>query len=102
VKNKQAISVALRFENLMWLRGRVRSTGEKSVSELLDRIIASARKGEAGHEAGIRSVRGTVTIAPEDPDLTGADEVVRALLPSETADRQHRISRRTSRRVPRS
>jgi hypothetical protein len=33
---KQAISVTLEADNLMWLKGRASATGVRSVSELLD------------------------------------------------------------------
>lgn len=71
---KLAISVTLESENLTWLRARVGATGARSVSELLDQLVTSARQtGDAGPS---RSVVGTIDLSPGDPDLEGADEAV--------------------------
>ena len=73
---KKAITVTLEADNLTWLRGRARAA-TPSVSETLDRLIASVRKsGGAGEK---RSVVGTISIAPGDPALVSADLAVRAL-----------------------
>jgi hypothetical protein len=77
--NKQAISVTLETDNLAWVRGRALAAGRLSVSEMLDRLIEDARTGGAGIGPGVRSVVGTVEIAPEDPELLTADEATRAL-----------------------
>lgn len=67
---KKAITVTLEADNLTWLRGRARAA-TPSVSETLDRLIASVRKsGGAGEK---RSVVGTISIAPGDPALVSAD-----------------------------
>lgn len=73
---KEAISVTLEADNLTWLRGRARAA-TRSVSETLDRLIASVRKSGGAGEA--RSVVGTISIAPGDPELATADLAVRAL-----------------------
>ncbi|HSD25705.1 MAG TPA: hypothetical protein VLL75_00305 [Vicinamibacteria bacterium] len=72
---KQAISVTLETDNLAWLRGRARAA-DRSVSETLDLLVTAARSDRAAGDA--RSVVGTISIAPHDPDLTGADAVVRS------------------------
>jgi hypothetical protein len=77
--NKQAISVTLTAENLLWLRGQARTAGVKSVSEVLDKVVARARAGPGLHQEGIRSVKGTIGIAAADPELTQADAAVRSL-----------------------
>jgi gamma-glutamyl:cysteine ligase YbdK (ATP-grasp superfamily) len=74
---KQAISVTLQPDNLVWLKGRARGA-TRSVSETLDRLIASARKG--GDEGEVRSVVGTVSIAAGDPELARADEALREMM----------------------
>jgi hypothetical protein len=74
---KQAISVTLDTDNLTWLRGRAGAAGLRSVSELLDQLVTSAR--ESGRIGPSRSVVGTIDIDPSDPLLEGADEVVRAM-----------------------
>jgi len=74
---KQAISVTLDADNLTWLRGRAGAAGLRSVSELLDRLVAAARaSGRAGPS---RSVAGTIDIDAGDPLLEGADEAVRRI-----------------------
>src|SRR5438270_95572 len=55
---KQAISVTLNTENLTWLKGRAAAVGQRSVSDLLDEIVAAARG--AGQVGAARSVVGTI------------------------------------------
>ncbi|MBI4476927.1 MAG: hypothetical protein HY654_07120 [Acidobacteria bacterium] len=76
---KKAVSVTLETDNLLWLEGRTRAWGRRSLSETLDRLITEAR-GSARFPAGkIPSVAGTIEINPSDPDLSKADSYVRAL-----------------------
>lgn len=79
--NKQAISVSLDPGNLLWLRAQAVSSGCRSASELLDRLIRAARTGDKGQNETIRSVVGTVRIAESDPSLATADAAIRALFP---------------------
>lgn len=74
---QQAISVTLSPENITWLRGRVGSTGLRSVSELLDQLVTSARQG--GHTVQRRSVVGTIVIDAADSALAHADQSIREL-----------------------
>jgi len=74
---KLAISVTLQDDNLNWLRARLGAVGARSVSDLLDRIIADARK--AAPSGAVRSVVGTVDIDSSDPLLTRADEALRGM-----------------------
>jgi hypothetical protein len=76
---KRAISVTLRDDNLVWLRGRSRAARHRSVSETLDRLIADARSGGRGAAGSSRSVGGTIRILGSDPSLARADAVIRAL-----------------------
>lgn len=76
VVGKRAISVTLHAENLTWLRARARATGARSVSDLLDRLIADART--RGTSEPSRSVVGTIDLDPADPLLLNADTKVRA------------------------
>jgi hypothetical protein len=91
--NKQAISVTLEAENLAWVRGRALAAGRLSVSEMLDRLIEDARTGTAGSGPGVRSVVGTVRVAPEDPELLSADGAIRALLAQSVARSARAIDR---------
>jgi len=97
--SKQAVSVTLAAENLLWLRGQARASGAPSMSAVLDRLVSAARAGGQVHESTIRSVVGTVRIAEADPELVRADAAVRALfrgaLVSEEAGR-YRGRRKTA------
>jgi len=73
---KEAISVTLTRDNLIWLKGRADAAGCKSISELLDRLVTAART--RGQIAPVRSVVGTIEIDPSDPLLEGADARIRA------------------------
>ncbi len=77
---KQAISVTLQRENLLWLRSQVAVTGSRSVSQMLDQLVSEARQAE---KIARRSVVGTVSLDPLDPDLNQADAVVKALFNSD-------------------
>lgn len=74
---KQAISVTLEADNLTWLKGRAGAAGLRSVSELLDQLVAAARQG--GRVGPSRSIVGTIDIDASDPLLDGADAAVRGL-----------------------
>ena len=75
---KHAISVTLHSDNLTWLKARVGAVGARSVSELLDQLVADARRATPG--GSVRSVVGTIDIDASDPFLNGADDVLRTLV----------------------
>jgi hypothetical protein len=74
---KRAISVTLHSDNLTWLKARAGAVGARSVSELLDQMVADARRATPG--GAIRSVVGTIDIDASDPLLMRADDVLRTL-----------------------
>src|SRR4051812_10355127 len=74
---KQAISVTLKTDNLMWLKGRVGATGLRSVSELLDQLVTEARS--SGAPSAMRSVVGTIDVDTADPLMETSNDVVRGL-----------------------
>ncbi len=74
---KQAISVTLDADNVIWLRGRAGATGLRSVSELLDRLVTAART--SGSTGLVRSVVGTIDIDAADPLLDGADTALKRI-----------------------
>jgi hypothetical protein len=76
---KKAVSVTLRPDNLLWLRGQAAASANGSVSEVLDRLVQEARTGGRTHAAAIRSVVGSIDLPADDPDLAGADAYVRTL-----------------------
>lgn len=75
--SKQAISVTLDSDNLMWLKGRAGAAGVRSVSELLDQIVTAART--SGQIGPSRSVVGTIDLDARDPWLEQADAAVRGM-----------------------
>ena len=76
--SKRAISVTLHSDNLTWLKARAGAVGARSVSDLLDQLVADARRTTPG--GSVRSVVGTIDIDASDPLLNGADDVLRALV----------------------
>jgi hypothetical protein len=70
--NKQAISITLSPDNLLWLRGRARADQLGSLSEYLDRLITRARFGQDAPPV-VRSMKGALAeLAVEPPDETAA------------------------------
>lgn len=89
---KKAISVTLRPENLLWLRGQAHASSRRSVSETLDELISEARAGARGRPGAIKSVVGSIRIRASDPGLTRADAAIRGLFsPSAAARRPRRL-----------
>ena len=76
---KKAISVTLRPENLLWLRGQAHASSRRSVSETLDELISEARAGTRGRPEAVKSVVGSIHIRASDPGLTQADATIRGL-----------------------
>ena len=66
--NKQAISVTLSPDNLLWLRGRARADQRGSLSEYLDRLITRARFGQDAPRV-VRAMKGAlkgIVVEPAD------------------------------------
>jgi hypothetical protein len=76
--SKRALSVTLEPENILWLRGRARAEGRRSLSETLDRIVAEARSGGKAPSRS-RSVVGNIRIDESKGDLSAASETLREL-----------------------
>lgn len=96
--NKQAISVSLDPGNLLWLKAQKARGRQRSLSAVLDGLIAEARETARGHREGVRSVQGTISIAASDPDLHSADAAVRALFEASLRPSRAKRQRATSRR----
>jgi len=75
---KRAISITLGEDNLLWLHGQTRGSGKRSVSQIVDGLVADARAAGRVHADSIRSVVGTIEIAT-DPGLADADRTIRSL-----------------------
>jgi len=69
---KEAISVTLDRDNLLWLKARARGAGNASVSQLLDGLVTDARAGGRSLTPP-RSVVGTLTLEDFDPDAADRD-----------------------------
>ena len=75
---KAAISVTLDRANLAWLETHARASRARSLSQALDDLVTAARTARDATSPA-RSIVGDVSIAADDPDLSRADDVVRAL-----------------------
>jgi hypothetical protein len=70
--SKQAISVTLSPDNLVWLKGRARAEGVGSLSEFLDRMLTRTRFGENAPRP-VKSMKGELTAMTDEPlDLVQA------------------------------
>jgi len=76
---KNAISITLDQDNLLWLRAQTAAAKGKSLSETIDRLVTEARAAGRIAPGTVRSVVGTIDISDADPDLLTADEYVRGL-----------------------
>jgi len=74
---KHAISITLRKDNVLWVRGQAAAKTGGNVSEFLDTLIAQARTAGRADGAAIKSVVGTIDL-PDDEALGEADGYVRA------------------------
>jgi hypothetical protein len=75
---RRAVSVTLKTDNLLWLRAQAAASPSGSLSAVLDSLVTDARASGRTDAASIRSVRGTIDLPADDPNLEGADAVVRA------------------------
>jgi hypothetical protein len=100
--SKQALSVTLEPENILWLRGRARAEGRRSLSETLDRLVAGVRSG-GGTPSRVRSVVGNIRIDESKGNLAAASETLRELF-AESLDKSADLlgAARTRRRRSRS
>ena len=98
---RKAVSVTLRLDNLLWLRGQAAATPRGSLSEVLDRIVAEARSAGRGEPAAVRSVAGTIDLPEDDPMLDKADDYIRGVVRrlGRPADARQRGSPRAKRRA---
>jgi hypothetical protein len=70
--SKQAISVTLSPDNLVWLKGRARADGVGSLSEYLDRLLTRTRCG-GNSPRPVKSMKGALTAMADEPlDLAPA------------------------------
>ena len=58
---KKAVSVTLRGDNLLWLKGQAAATTGGNVSEVVDRLVQQARTSRAS-DIAVRSVVGSIDL----------------------------------------
>ncbi len=91
---KQAISVTVEKDNVLWLRGQARATRVRSLSAIVDRLVTEARRVGRVDDSGVRSVVGTVRIATADPALEHVDAAIRALFHPKPPRKKNQRSRK--------
>jgi hypothetical protein len=74
---RQALSVTLDHDNVLWLKGQAGGSVKGTVSDVLDRLVTRARSERFGEPGAIRSVAGTIDLPDDDSDLQLADAYVR-------------------------
>lgn len=74
--SSKTVSLSLDSANLQWLETRAATSGRR-LSETLNEILHQLR--EIGSPKGVRSVRGTIELPEDDPDLEQAGAAVREL-----------------------
>ena len=75
---RKPISITIDVENLLWLKGQALASVRGTVSGVIDQMITEARHGRA-RPGTIRSVKGSVRIPGDDPELKHARDDMRAL-----------------------
>jgi hypothetical protein len=88
--SSKMISVELDPANWLWLQDRASATSDRSLSKILNEILAQVRKGDGS--SPVRSVRGTIRLPEADPDLDEAREHVRELFRQSTERSGRRLS----------
>ena len=62
--------------NLLWLKARAIALGHRSLSDVLNELLAKMRRED--RQADLESSEEAVAvISPDDPDLSGADAALR-------------------------
>ena len=77
--SSKTVSVELDPGNLLWLKSQSIVSGHRSLSEVLNEIVAKMRNDDNSASRPVQSVKGTVEISEDDPNLDGADAAVRDL-----------------------
>jgi hypothetical protein len=75
---RQAVSVTLRADNVLWLRAQAAASARGSLSAVLDKLVSDARESGRTDARAIRTVKGTIDLPDGDPALDSADAFIRA------------------------
>lgn len=73
--SSKTVALDLDSANLLWLEARATASGKRDLSEILNEMLAQLRTG--GRTGAVRSVRGTIRLPGDDPDLAAAQKAVR-------------------------
>lgn len=76
---RKAISVTIDEDNWLWLKGLAAATSRGSLSAVLDRLVAEARRSGNETMTAITSVAGTIDLPAGDADLHGASTYIQDL-----------------------
>ncbi len=72
-------SIALDSDNLLWLQSQAITSGNRSLSETLNAILAKLRVGPSEELEPGPSFEASASIDESDPDLREADAAIREL-----------------------
>src|SRR3954468_198031 len=95
---KNAISITVSRDNLLWLKARAASQTQGNVSELIDTLLREARGAAQADRSGAISVVGTIDL-PDDDALAESGSYVKAMFDKSLA--RPMLVRETPPRKPR-
>ena len=75
----KTLPIDLDLRNLEWLKAQTQTTDRRSMSEIVNQVIAKARNGGVAEIREVRSAVGQARIFEDDPELAGADAAIRNL-----------------------
>jgi hypothetical protein len=96
---RQAVSITLARDNILWLKAQAAASVKGTVSDVVDRLVTDARTQGRSEAAAITSVRDTIDLPEDDPDLERADTYVREIL-GRSLRRPVMVRERPSRAAP--
>ncbi len=83
----KAVTLDLDPANLLWLEDQAGAPGRRTLSEVVNELLAKIRGSQRGERGSVPSVRGMIEIAEDDPNLEEADAALRTLF-AESFERQ--------------
>lgn len=84
--SNKTVALDLDPGNFLWLKAQTLAAGRRSMSEILNQLIAKARYAGSSGQQEVKSIVGQARISEDDPDLVEADAAIRALF-EESHDR---------------
>src|SRR5215204_1209977 len=77
---RRAVSVTIEEDNLLWLKARAAASSRRSLSAVLDQLVAEARMRGRVDASAMTSVAGTIDLPADDAELEEASAYVRTLV----------------------